>query len=386
MKKIIFVLCAMLALFVQASATDFEDVSVAYGDAMIKSVESSSSTQYQGLFSESWGLSASSSQSDNTTKSFKIYVPISVVGSDSFLFCIDYTEEFYNKASYIEATDFFDSMTIYRGRDYDTIDITSDMVSSDGVTAYFSLSNTLSSTSGYVRQIAITFLCDDPSVTSITFNIKSHTLHSLSTNPITIINFTDSTLDDVVASIEALRISNDASNSAMASAVASAVDDMRGSLEGELMNISDNILSTNQQIVDKIEESIENAAAAEDKFYKELKEEAGEIFDSAVDDISSEIPVDLSALQSSFDNLYNGITNHSTNTNITFPAGTLTLMGETYTFWDEVNFNLDDIFNQPMIKLILIPVRFLFVFGMAKYLISYFEKIIKLVTLHTGGE
>ena len=133
-------------------------------------------------------------------------------------------------------------------------------------------------------------------------------------------------------------------------------------------------------LIDGFDTAVESGL---DKFKQKMEQEANDKLSSALDKIKKAMPVDIDGLQSSFDQLLQSVSTHDSSASLVFPGASVTLLGYDMQFWDDQMINFDDFFNLPGMQLLLLPLRFLFVFGMAKYLIYYFSKLEKLITLHT---
>ncbi len=378
--------CAASLLVTRAAATEIE---IATGDALMRVYKSSdNSVKYQNPFSDSFEYLHSNELDSTMNVYYYVTVPISIQGNHTYVITVSFHEEYWSTQDYISSINYFDRLMVSRGNSLIEYDIDNDTTEFNGFSMYRSVSNA-SDSSGLLRLVTVSFIVDDPTITNFSFYTKSHKMHTVSGDPIVIRDITDASLDDVVA--EVIRLTNATNYSA--GSTTEGLASIHGVLEGRLSELYDSVEGTGfqtrkaidtltKEMPELVEEGTKNAL---NKFYDELKQEASDKLSSAVDELSQKMPVNVAALQTSFNQLYNSVTTHSTNASLTLPAGSVTLMGNTYTFWDASNVSFNEFFSLPIVTLLLIPLRFVFVFGMGKYLISYFDKLVKLITLHVQG-
>lgn len=384
--------CAASLLVTRAAASD--DINVATGDALMRVAgQSSTVTKYQGLFSDSWSFSVSSTQTENENRFQLVALPISITGDHTFVYTLTWQEEYYATVSDVTlASEFFDYIKVSRGDEVEEIDIANDITDFDGFSMYRSISSSAGS-SGYIRHVSVSFIVDDPEITNFSFYTQTHKIHSVHLSPITILDISDATLDDVVAQLVKLTNTTSNTNSNTAGIINDAITNLgqqlsesswqsQEEIKASLSEVANAVTQMKDEMPAAVQEGTKNAMQ---EFFEDLKKEATESFNKAVTEINESLPIDVSALKGSFDQLYNSVSTHSTSAAFTFPAGTVSLMGQTFTFWDAQQVNFDEFFSLPGMTLLLLPLRFVFVFGMAKYLLHYVAKLEKLITLHTGG-
>lgn len=212
------------------------------------------------------------------------------------------------------------------------------------------------------------------------------------------LNFTFGSYNyDVVGNFTSLSVVDDTGSQMVDAiqALQSALDGGLSDIVGALSTNSDVISSALEEQSQIISAKLDDVKAAiqdmqqddgwMEEFIDLVEQKTNEAAAKAVADIQGALQLDVSGFQSSVDQLMNALSSHSTTANLTIPAGTVVLSGVTYTFWDEIEFSFDDYFDYDIVQLMLLPLRFLFVWGMIKYVLYWVGKIEKLVTLNVSG-
>lgn len=200
------------------------------------------------------------------------------------------------------------------------------------------------------------------------------------TFPVTTVKLGAKTTEDIVAALEKIRLDNIYNTAGLVNAL-TRVNDSVESFQTASKEFQQNL---QKQLEDFFNDGFDAAVESGlDKFKQKMEQEANDKLSSALDKIKKAMPVDIDGLQSSFDQLLQSVSTHDSSASLVFPGASVTLLGYDMQFWDDQPINFDDFFNLPGMQLLLLPLRFLFVFGMAKYLIYYFSKLEKLITLHT---
>ena len=200
------------------------------------------------------------------------------------------------------------------------------------------------------------------------------------TFPVTTVKLGAKTSEDIVAALEKIRLDNIYNTAGLVNAL-TRVNDSVESFQTASKEFQQNL---QKQLEDFFNDGFDTAVESGlDKFKQKMEQEANDKLSSALDKIKKAMPVDIDGLQSSFDQLLQSVSTHDSSASLVFPGASVTLLGYDMQFWDDQMINFDDFFNLPGMQLLLLPLRFLFVFGMAKYLIYYFSKLEKLITLHT---
>lgn len=138
-----------------------------------------------------------------------------------------------------------------------------------------------------------------------------------------------------------------------------------------------------KESVSNLQEYIKNDAVKDEQAY--LEQESNSKLSKAVDEIVGKVDIDISSIVKGFQDLWSGITTHDTNASLTFPAGKVPVLGEEMTFWEAEEVNFSEYFENDTVQLLLIPLRFLFVFGAGKHIIGKVDQLINLVILEGGG-
>lgn len=201
------------------------------------------------------------------------------------------------------------------------------------------------------------------------------------TFPVTTVKLGAKTTEDIVAALEKIRLDNIYNTAGLVNAL-TRLDDSVESFQTASKEFQQNL---QKQLEDFFNDGFDAAVESGlDKFKQKMEQEANDKLSAALDKIKKAMPVDIDALQSSFDQLFQSVSTHDSSASLVFPGASVTLLGYDMQFWDDQSINFDDFFNLPGMQLLLLPLRFIFVFGMAKYLMYYFSKLEKLITLHTG--
>lgn len=389
---IIFLCCCAASLLVTRAAATDEEINVASGDALMR-VDSGGTTRYQGLFSDSWSFSVSSTQATNSSALMYVFLPVSIVGDHTYIYTLTWEEEYFTNGAYLTSSQYFDRIDIIRGQVYETIYLNNDIVEYDGFSIYRTVSNAESG-SGPIRHVSLSIIVEDPTITYFSLATVEHSIHSVHTHPIQIIDISNATLDDVLLQLVKLTNTTTSSNMSTADIIYDSIQNLGAYLSETEWQNAENIrtsLAAVQEAVAQMSEGMEQAVekgtkSAVKEFFEELKQEATEAFNKAVEELSDVIPVDISAFTNTFNTVYNSVSHHDTNFTFNFPAGSVTLMGNEYTFWERQPINITEVYNSsPYFRMLMFPLRFVFVYGFIKYLLYWFNKLEKLVTLHTGG-
>lgn len=200
------------------------------------------------------------------------------------------------------------------------------------------------------------------------------------TFPVTTVKLGAKTTEDIISALDKIRLDNIYNTAGLINAL-TRVNDSVESFQTASKEFQQNLQKQLEDFFnDGFDEAVESGL---DKFKQRMEQEANDKLSAALDKIKKAMPVDIDGLQSSFDQLLQSVSTHDSSASLVFPGASVTLLGYDMQFWDDQPINFDDFFNLPGMQLLLLPLRFLFVFGMAKYLIYYFSKLEKLITLHT---
>lgn len=200
------------------------------------------------------------------------------------------------------------------------------------------------------------------------------------TFPVTTVKLGAKTTEDIAAALEKIRLDNIYNTAGLVNAL-TRLNDSVESFQTASKEFQQNM---QKQLEDFFSDGFDAAVESGlDKFKQKMEQEANDKLSAALDKIKKAMPVDIDGLQSSFDQLLQSVSTHDSSASLVFPGASVTLLGYDMQFWDDQPIYFDDFFNLPGMELLLLPLRFLFVFGMAKYLIYYFRKLEKLITLHT---
>ena len=200
------------------------------------------------------------------------------------------------------------------------------------------------------------------------------------TFPVTTVKLGAKTTEDIISALDKIRLDNIYNTGGLINALTRFNDSVE-SFQTASKEFQQNLQKQLEDFFnDGFDEAVESGL---DKFKQRMEQEANDKLSAALDKIKKAMPVDIDGLQSSFDQLLQSVSTHDSSASLVFPGASVTLLGYDMQFWDDQPINFDDFFNLPGMQLLLLPLRFLFVFGMAKYLIYYFSKLEKLITLHT---
>ncbi len=375
--------CAASLLVTRAAAAD-DEINVATGDALMCITTYSSTVTNQGLFSQSWGRSVSN---DNEPHILRVSLPISIEGNHTYIYTLTWQEEFSAVSDYITSADYFKSLKVSRGTESVSYLINNDLIEAPGFSIYRSVSSVANS-SGYLRHISVSIVVEDPTITDFEITTQEHDIHKVQTSPISVIDISDATLDDVVAQLVKLTNTTSSSGAASSAAIQGAISSLQQSMSGSNEELKTSLAEVKKAVSDMqealpgaVEEGITSALEKEfDKFSQMAQEKINE----ALAEIQEAIPVDITVLEESVSLVYDAVSTHSMDCVIELPAGTVSLMGETYTFWQPHTINLSEVRNIPGMDILFIPVRFTFVIGFLYFMVKYFEQMIDIVLLNSG--
>ena len=234
-------------------------------------------------------------------------------------------------------------------------------------------------------------------IDSLTFNFEcdstNNGFYTHSTNstvyaesPISIILSGDANYDEVVALLNKINIASLSNSYAIGTKLYGAVNDMSSSMQSSLDAQTSTYTASMEQLreaVNQMSEGMEEeVASGMEKFFNELKQEAVDVANDTVASIQEQFNVDVSSYTNAMNTLYTSVSTHSDNANMTFPAGTVTLMGEQLSFWDETEIDFNSFFEMPAIQLILLPIRFVIYFGFGYYVFKWVGKLEDLITMN----
>ncbi len=384
--SLLLVCCCAASLLVTRAAAADDEINVATGDALMCITTYSSTVTNQGLFSQSWGRSVSN---DNDPHILRVSLPISIEGNHTYIYTLTWEEEFSAVSGYITSSDYFKSLKVSRGTESVSYLINNDLIEAPGFSIYRSVSS-IANSSGYLRHISVSIVVDDPTITDFEITTQEHEIHKVQTSPISVIDISDATLDDVVAQLVKLTNTTSSSGAASSAAIQGAISSLQQSMSGSNEELKTSLSEVKQAVIDMtealpgaVEEGMTNAL---DAAYDKWSKKAQEMIDAAVEEIKAAIPVDTSQLDSSFNQLYNSVSTHDMACVVTLPAGSVTLDGQTYTFWESQSIDFEDVFTIPGVSLLLLPIRFVFVFGMANYVLWFFKELLKICSLHVDDD
>lgn len=326
-----------------------------------------------------------------------LYVPINSIGSGSYVYALTWVEtvrqvepSVYNNLVYkIEA---YNSSGNLLGSAASFVDQGNNKVASLSdlsLSAMYtqSLVHVGNTQESDFVQHTITISFDDASLldyVKIFFNSRTDFTvqpDKVLTFPVTTVKLGAKTTEDIVAALEKIRLDNIYNTAGLVNAL-TRVNDSVESFQSASKEFQQNL---QKQLEDFFNDGFDQAVESGlDKFKQKMEQESNDKLSAALDKIKKAMPVDLDGLQSSFDQLLQSVSTHDSSASLVFPGASVTLLGYDMQFWDDQPINFDDFFNLPGMQLLLLPLRFLFVFGMAKYLIYYFSKLEKLITLHTN--
>lgn len=201
--------------------------------------------------------------------------------------------------------------------------------------------------------------------------------------PPVIVSTSDASNADIIAELQNMATSSGASSNDIVQALAQTSADITTNATNNATQIT---ASADQikQAVDTLEQNMSSniSDGMQDYFDKEEKETVEE-GNKAVTDIIEKLPLinEANAIQDSFDLLMNILADTGTNVELVFPAGTVFIAGETFTFWDETPISMNHVFANEHIQLLLLGFRFVFGFGFIRLLLYWINKIIGAILL-----
>ena len=406
--KVTFFL-AVFALLLSAAAptafaleeSDIDADAFASGQAMLSYVCKPSVSSASNPIKVSYLFFNSSDTTSLLTGTYKsvdtaLYVPINSIGNGSYVYALTWVEtvrqvepNVYNNLVYmIEA--YNSSGNLVGSADF--VDQANNKVASLSELSFSAMYTKSLVHVGNMQetdfvQHTITISFDNASLLNyvkIYFNSrKDFTVQpdKVLTFPVTTVKLGSKTTQDVLNALDQIRVQNMVNNSNLVGAL----NKVDSSIE-EFQKASKEYQQALQKQLDDffngggLDQAVESSL---DKFKQKMEQEANDKLSAALDKIKKAMPVDIDGLQSSFDQLLQSVSTHDSSATLVFPGASVTLLGYDMQLWDDQPINFDDFFNLPGMQLLLLPLRFLFVFGMAKYLIYYFSKLEKLITLHT---
>lgn len=170
-------------------------------------------------------------------------------------------------------------------------------------------------------------------------------------------------------------------------------------VQSGLNNVVSSLTSGNQDVVTSLEavkdaidqfkedypEMTQQATqGALESFFNKLKQEAVDAGNETVQAIQEQLNIDISGIQQSTEALYSAVSTHDSNPTLQLKAGTVSIAGQSFTFWETQDITFDEVLNNQWIQLLLIPFRFLIIFGFSKYLLSVVKRVESLVTMNGG--
>lgn len=201
----------------------------------------------------------------------------------------------------------------------------------------------------------------------------------------TVVSVADASNADIIQAIEDMANSSSSTTNNVITAItqagASITQTQVTTSQGVVTSVNQVQATTEQvkQAVEIMEQNMSGNVADGLAQYEEQKEK--EEIDSgnkAVGEIIDKIPLvsELNQISSIFENLINVLSDTSMNVQLEFPAGTVSLSGKSYTFWEAQNVDMNSVFANQHIQLLLVGFRFVFGFGFLKFLIHWINKII----------
>lgn len=325
-----------------------------------------------------------------------LYVPINSVGAGAYVYALTWVETVrqvdesvynnlvYNIAAYNSSGDLLGSAGSFVDQGNNKVASLSDLSLSAMYTQ--SLVHVGNTQESDFVQHTITISFDDASLLDYVkiffhrrtdFNVQPD---KVLTFPVTTVKLGAKTTEDIIAALEKIRLDNIYNTAGLVNAL-TRLDDSVESFQTASKEFQQNL---QKQLEDFFNDGFDSAVESGlDKFKQKMEQEANDKLSAALDKIKKAMPVDIDGLQSSFDQLLQSVSTHDSSASLVFPGASFTLLGYDMHFWDDQSINFDDFFNLPGMQLLLLPLRFIFVFGMAKYLMYYFSKLEKLITLHT---
>ena len=121
---------------------------------------------------------------------------------------------------------------------------------------------------------------------------------------------------------------------------------------------------------------------ADQSTLESLKQEVADKSNEIVNSVTEKISIDYSAIESGFNSLFTALSNHSDNATLTLPAGSVTIAGTSYTFWEEQTVSLNDVLQHDIVKMLLYPIRLIVYVGFAFYCLDFISKLESLITMN----
>lgn len=400
---------AVFALLLSAAAptafaleeSDIDAAAFASGQAMLSYVCTPSVVSASNPKKVSYLFFNASDTTSLLTGTYKfvdsaLYVPINSIGSGSYVYALTWVETVrqvdpsvynnlvYQIAAYNSSGDILGSVASFVDQGNNKVASLSDLSLSAMYTQ--SLVHVGNNQESDYVQHTITISFDDAALldyVKIFFHRRTDFTvqpDKVLTFPVTTVKLGAKTTEDIVSALEKIRLDNIYNTAGLVNAL-TRVNDSVESFQTASKEFQQNL---QKQLEDFFNDGFDAAVESGlDKFKQRMEQEANDKLSAALDKIKKSMPVDIAGLQSSFDQLLQSVSTHDSSASLVFPGASVTLLGYDMQFWNDQPINFDDFFNLPGMQLLLLPLRFLFVFGMAKYLIYYFGKLEKLITLHT---
>lgn len=149
-----------------------------------------------------------------------------------------------------------------------------------------------------------------------------------------------------------------------------------------LDNIKSNIDSLNSNMSTYVYDAIDSWHNEQSDYVTSGK------LDGNVSDIKDQIDnlYDQSEFENIFRRLYSTFSGQNTRapmtTVLTIPAGTVSIAGTNYTFWESTTLDFGPYFDEPIVQVLLVPLRFVIAVGFIRYCLHWIGKLIDLITLH----
>lgn len=201
-------------------------------------------------------------------------------------------------------------------------------------------------------------------------------------SPIIIYLEVDEDLDELLMAVYNNTNSTNRGFTSMGNALAANSDAIKQSLDAQTNSMTatlDQVKEAVQAMSDNMEEEV---ASGLDKFYQDLKQEATQAVNDTAASIQEQFNVDISSYTTAMSTLYTSVSTHSDDANLVFPAGTVNLMGEEVTFWEEQEVDFNSAFDSDLVQLLLLPLRFVVYFGFGYYVFKWVGKLEDLITMN----
>ncbi len=121
---------------------------------------------------------------------------------------------------------------------------------------------------------------------------------------------------------------------------------------------------------------------ADQSTLESLKQEVADKSNEIVNSVTEKISIDYSDIETGFYSLFSALSNHSDNPTLTLPAGSVTIAGTSYTFWDEQTVSLNAVLQHDIVKMLLYPIRLIVYVGFAFYCLDFITKLESLITMN----